>query len=94
MTRQFTTTECTVILALHRTMPFKGCHSGAGWSHSDKTCFITCYDTWQRSVEDVALVMSFVRPALDRQAFVAACRVLTPEVSRTVDRIWSKRGVK
>ena len=93
MKRQFTTTECAVILGLHRTMPVKGCHSGRGWKHTDKTCFDTCYDSWRRSVEDVALVMSFVRPVLDRQAFVAACIALTPEVSRVVNRIW-KRGIK
>ena len=89
MKRTFTKHECSVILGFHRTMPVKGCHSRRGWKHSED-CYDTCFSSWQATARDVALILSFSRPELDKQAFVAACEQLPRTVTKITDRFWSR----
>ena len=87
--RPFTLTECSVILGLYRTQPVKGCHAGRGWRHSEK-CFDTCHSSWFDTVRDVALLLSFARPELEKELFVAACKQLPLDVRERVNIFWDK----
>lgn len=59
---------------LKRNMPFKGCHSGRGFRHTE-ACYQTCYDTWKLGVIDIADFCQSQNAQFDRALFLQACGI-------------------
>lgn len=59
---------------LHRQMPVKEAHTGRGCNHSEE-CFTTCYDSWERCVNEMATVIFGYTSGNDRRwKFIARCK--------------------
>ena len=59
-----------LVVALHRQMPVEGYHSGRGWGHSE-ACYRSCFDSWERTVREIAHELSRLDSTFDKRAWFA-----------------------
>lgn len=73
--------------ALHRQMPVSGCHGSRGHMHSED-CYQSCFDSWQRCVQDVAHTLNLTHKDFDTKAWVALTRWegVTPAMQKKANR--------